>query len=114
MKKTTFALGALALALCSGAASAATIFWTDWTGDDLDTGTGFRAQGTITTGSSTVTVTYTNPQGIGFYQPSGGTDFWQNNGSGRNPATSPYTSAAVDKSRLVPTSSPCGMRGRRP
>jgi hypothetical protein len=100
MKKTTRALGTLAIALCSGAASAAPIFWTDWTGGDLDAGSGFQAQGTITTGSSSVTVTYTNAQGIGFYQPSGGIDYWQNNRAGRNPATSPYTSAAVDN---IPT-----------
>jgi hypothetical protein len=102
MKKTTFALGALALALFSGAASAAPIFWTDWTGGDLDTGSGFKAQGTITAGSSSVTVTYTNAQGIGFYQPSVGTDYWANIpfGSSRNAATSPYTSAAVDN---IPT-----------
>jgi hypothetical protein len=40
MKKTTRALGTLAIALCSGAASAAPIFWTDWTGERP----GFRAR----------------------------------------------------------------------
>lgn len=90
----------LALALSAGGASAATIFWTDWTGGDLDTGPGFQAQGTITTGTSTVTVTYTNAQGIGFYQPSGGIDYWQNNPGGRDPSKSPYTSTAVDN---IPT-----------
>lgn len=103
MKSTSRALVAvLTIVLFSGAASAAPIFWTDWTGGDLDSGTGFRGQGTITTGSSSVTVTYTNAQGIGFYQPSGGIDYWQNNRAGRNPATSPYTSAAVDN---IPTGS---------
>ena len=59
MKTTSRALGTLlAIALFSGAASAAPIFWTDWTGGDLDSGNGFRGQGTITTGSSSVTVTY--------------------------------------------------------
>lgn len=100
MKKITRALSTLAIVLCSGATSAATIFWTDWIGNDLDLGVGFQANGTITTGSSSVTVTYTNAQGIGFYQPSGGLDYWQNNRSGRNPATSPYTSATVDN---IPT-----------
>jgi hypothetical protein len=102
MNKINRAVGTLAIALFSGAASAAPIFWTDWTGSDLDSGLGFRAQGTITTGSSSVTVTYTNAQGIGFYQPSGGTDYWVNGAfsSVRNPATSPYTSAAVDN---IPT-----------
>ena len=102
MNKINRAVGALAIALFSGAASAAPIFWTDWTGSDLDSGLGFQAQGTITTGSSSVTVTYTNAQGISFYQPSGGTDYWANGAfsSVRNPATSPYTSAAVDN---IPT-----------
>lgn len=102
MKKTNRVFGALAIALFSGTASAAPIFWTDWTGGDLDSGPGFQAQGTITTGSSSVTVTYTNAQGIAFYQPSGGTDYWANGAfsSVRNPATSPYTSAAVDN---IPT-----------
>ncbi len=102
MNRTTRALGAsLAITLFSCAASAAPIFWTDWTGSDLDGGVGFQAQGTITTGSSSVvTVTYTNAQGIGFYQPSGGSDYWTAGGV-RNPATSPYTSTAVDN---IPTS----------
>lgn len=86
------ALTTLALAAASPAAHAALIHWTDWTGGDLDAGPGFRAQGTITTPTSTVTVTYTNPNGIAFYQPSGGTDYY----TGGTAATSPYTSAAVD------------------
>lgn len=85
----------LALTLSAGAASAAPIFWTDWTGSDLDPGTGFKATGTITTGSSTVTVTYTNPQGIGFYQPSGGYYYYRNGTDGAT-GTSPFTSSAVD------------------
>lgn len=91
---------ALLLAATASVAHAAPIFWTDWTGGDLDPGAGFRAQGTITTSTSTVTVTYTNANGISFYQPTGGIDYWQNNRAGRNPATSPYTSAAVDN---IPT-----------
>lgn len=95
MKKTSLALGAVVLALCSGAASAAPIFWTDWTGGDLDSGSGFQAQGTITTGSSSVTVTYTNPQGVGFYQPSGG-NYYYSGGTDGPGGTSPFTSALVD------------------
>lgn len=91
---------ALALAAAASLAHAAPIFWTDWTGGDLDPGAGFQAQGTITTPTSTVTVTYTNANGISFYQPTGGIDYWQNNRNGRTPATSPYTSAAVDN---IPT-----------
>jgi len=86
------ALGATSLALGCAGAHAVPFFWTDWTGADLDPGTGFRAQGTITTPTSTVGVTYTNASGIGFYQPSGGIDYYVGVGAG----TSPYTSAIVD------------------
>ncbi|MBC8007204.1 MAG: PEP-CTERM sorting domain-containing protein [Prolixibacteraceae bacterium] len=80
-------------ALVTGIASAAPIFWTDWTGVDTDPGAGFQGQGTITTTTSTVLVTYTNSNGIGFYQSSGGGfDYW----TGGDAATSPYTSALVD------------------
>src|SRR3989338_7812390 len=72
-------------------------FWADWTGGDLDASAGFEGVGTITTPTSVVTVTYTNPQGIHFFQPSGGTDYYANGffGTTRNPATSPYTSNVV-------------------
>ena len=86
-------VSALTLLLGSCAATAAPVFWTDWLGADTDPGTGFTAQGTLTTATSTVGVTYTNPLGVGFYQPSGGTDYWVP----RNPvANSPYTSTLVD------------------
>ena len=52
---------ALAIALSAGGACAAQIYWTDWTGSDLDPGVGFKGVGTITTPTSTVGVTYTNP-----------------------------------------------------
>ena len=83
---------AASLVLASAGANAVPFFWTDWTGADLDPGTGFQGQGTITTATSTVTVTYTNALGIGFYQPTGGTDYYTG-GSGN---TSPYTSSLVD------------------
>ena len=98
MKTTTRMIckaGLLALALSAGSASAAQIYWTDWTGGDLDSGNGFRGVGTITTSNSTVTVTYTNPQGIAFYQPSGGA-YYYSNGTDGPAGTSPYTSSAVD------------------
>lgn len=85
-------LAAVLFTVATGVASAAEIFWTDWTGADTDTGPGFQGQGTITTSTSTVQVTYTNANGIGFYQPTGGSDFW----SGGSGITSPYTSALVD------------------
>lgn len=86
------AVATLALAAASSGANAALIYWTDWSGGDLDAGPGFSAQGTINTPTSTVTVTYTNANGIAFYQPSGGIDYY----TGGTSATSPYTSAAVD------------------
>ncbi|WP_412971787.1 PEP-CTERM sorting domain-containing protein [Glaciecola sp. MF2-115] len=79
---------------------AAEIFWTDWLGSDTDPSTGFESSGTITTNTSVINVTYTNANGISFYQSSGGTDYWQNARSGRNAANSPYTSAEVDN---IPT-----------
>ena len=47
-------------------------------------------------------VTYTNPQGIHFFQTGAGsdTDYWDNAGGGRDPATSPYTSDVVEN---IPT-----------
>jgi hypothetical protein len=91
-------LAALTALMISGAASAAPIYWTDWTGTDQDPGAGFQGQGTITTLTSSVTVTYNNPNGIGFYQTGGGTDYYQNRPSGRDDSISPYTSSAVDNS----------------
>lgn len=90
-------LTTVALALASHAACAAPIYWTDWTTSSATNG--FTGNGTITTNTSTVQVTYNNPQGIGFYDIGGGTDYWTS-GGGRNNATSPYTSALVDN---IPT-----------
>jgi hypothetical protein len=86
------ALAAAGLGLASVGAQAVPFYWTDWGGTDLDAGAGFQAQGTITTSSSSVTVTYTNPLGVGFYQTGSGTDFF----SGGAGSTSPYTSNLVD------------------
>lgn len=98
MKRTTIfsVLGGATLLVAGGAASASPIYWTDWTSSSA-TG-GFTGNGTITTGTSTVSVTYNNPQGIAFFQSSGGIDYWQNSGGGRNDAVSPYTSTLVDNS----------------
>ena len=86
-------LTAACLALMSAGAHAVPFYWTDWTGSDLDPASpGFQAQGTITTPTSTVTVTYTNSLGVGFYQPSGGIDYW----IARPGGDSPYTSTLVD------------------
>jgi len=95
MKTLLKAACLLALGLTAGSASAAQIYWTDWTGNDLDPSAGFTGIGTITTGTATVDVTYTNPHGIGFYQTSGGTYYYSNGTDGPN-GTSPYTSPLVD------------------
>jgi len=97
-RKITVGLVAAILGIASFSASAVPIQWTDWT--TSSSANGFTGMGTITTPTSTVDVTYNNPQGVAFFQSSGGTDFWQNNRAGRNPATSPYTSSAVDN---IPT-----------
>ena len=92
---------ALVLALASFGARAVPFYWTDWTGGNLAS-SGFQGQGTITTPTSSVTVTYTNANGIAFYQTGGGIDYWANSvfGTTRNAATSPYTSSVVDN---IPT-----------
>ena len=91
MRRFTQAITAAAvLALASASAGAAPIFWTDWTSSDNNAG--FTAQGTITTNTTAIGVTYSNLNGVGFYDTGGGTDYWIG-GSG---STSPYTSAAVD------------------
>lgn len=95
MKTLLKATCLLALGLTAGSASAAQIYWTDWTGSDLDPSAGFKGIGTITTGTGTVDVTYTNPRGIGFYQTSGGNYYYSNGTDGPN-GTSPYTSPLVD------------------
>lgn len=82
----------------SGTVTAAPIFWTDWLGTDQDPSSGFEGQGLITTSTSLVDVTYTNANGVGFYQSSGGIDYYQNGNSGRDDSISPYTSSTVDNS----------------
>ena len=66
-------LASAALAMVGASAGAAPIFWTDWTGGNT-ANVGFQGQGTITTNTTSIGVTYTNLNGIGFYQPSGGID----------------------------------------
>ncbi|MCP5145147.1 MAG: PEP-CTERM sorting domain-containing protein [Gammaproteobacteria bacterium] len=78
-------------------ATAVPIYWTDWQGSDLDPTAGFQAQGVITTSTSSVSVTYTNPNGIGFYQAAGGTDYYTNGfTNGGTNTISPYESSVVD------------------
>jgi hypothetical protein len=104
-KQLSVLLAFTAIFSCSSA-HAAVVYWTDWTTQGTVPGNpgSFVGNGVITTPTSTVNVTYTNLNGISFYQPSGGTDYWINNGpfhSGvRDPSTSPYTSTIVDN---IPT-----------
>jgi hypothetical protein len=81
---------ALSLLLSCTLASAAPIFWTDWISSSP--ATGFQGNGVLTTNTTSINVTYTNVQGIGFFDTGSGTDYW----TGGAGATSPYTSAAVD------------------
>jgi PEP-CTERM motif len=94
----------LIAALCLGAAhlsaAAAPAFWADWTQQTNENGA--TVYGSITTGSSTVGVTYNNPNGIAFLQSGAGQDYFTSCSfcASRDPATSPFTSALVDN---VPT-----------
>lgn len=88
-------LVAFSLVLAANAAISAPIYWTDWTGTDTNPAQGFQGAGTITTLNSTVNVTYTNPQGVAFYQTSGG-GYYYSNGTDGPTGTSPFTSALVD------------------
>ncbi|MCP5245518.1 MAG: PEP-CTERM sorting domain-containing protein [Burkholderiales bacterium] len=86
----------------SFSALAVPINWTDWTSESAING--YTATGSIISGTETIGVTYTNAQGIGFSQMSGGgIDYWQNNRSGRDPATSPYTSTGINGVDNIPT-----------
>jgi len=87
---------AAAISLIASPVMAVQVNWTDWiTGNP-----GAAAQGTITTPTSTVIVSYSNPQTYYFIQTGGpDTDYWQNN---LGPAGSPYTSSIVDN---IPTAS---------
>jgi hypothetical protein len=100
--RRNIALCALFICASSLPAGAATIYWTDWLGVNSGAVNGpFTASGVIMTPTATVGVTYSNPNGIGFYQASGGTDWWTDSTHvTRNPATSPYTSSVVDN---IPT-----------
>lgn len=92
MRKSLLQLSYIAFTFLSYNVAAVPIYWTDWEGSDLDPGDGFKAMGTITTSTTSVDINYINANGIGFYQPSGGNDYY----SGGAGATSPYTSTFVD------------------
>ena len=98
MSKTFLTLSTLILVLAASATQASVYQWTDWQTSNFGSSLPFVASGTITTTTTTVGVTYTNAQGVSFFQDgvSGGlTDYYANGSSGnngRNNAVSPYTS----------------------
>jgi len=98
--KLSNAVAALSFALASASTCAVPFYWTDWISSSVPAaGVGFQGNGKITTSTSTVDVTYTNPIGIGFYDTGGGFDYWISGGV-RDPARSPYTSSLVSN---IPT-----------
>lgn len=68
-------------AVLAAPASALTANWIDWTSGVTENGV-FTAQGTITSGSETIDVTYTNPQGVAFIQTGSGIDYFSGGGTG--------------------------------
>jgi len=91
-------LSAAAALLLGGQAHAVTVSWTDWT----ESASNMSATGTITVGAETVTVTWSGPA-ASFVQLSGGIDYWQNARSGRNAASSPFTSTGPNGNDNIPT-----------
>lgn len=86
-------------------AGAIVINWVDWRTGVTDS-TGFTATGVITSGAETITVTYHNPRGVGFYQTgaAGEIDYWTQRPSlARAEATSPYTSTGWNGVDNIPT-----------
>lgn len=93
--KTLISLSAACI-LVTAPALAVQVKWTDWTAGSSDEKTVY---GTIVTDTSTIAVTYSNPQTYAFLQTGSGTDYWEN---WRGAVNSPYTSAVVDN---IPTAS---------
>lgn len=104
LKRRFSILATVVIALGAASADASVYLWTDWQTSSSPGGTTFVGQGVITTTTSMVNVTYTNTNGISFYQTGGpgDTDYWQNGpgAGGRDPSDSPYTSAQVEN---IPT-----------
>jgi hypothetical protein len=79
-------------------AEAATYYWATWNSYSIN-GTTHTLTGTIATASDTVTVTYTNTQGVAGYQlgdGTGGTANYYSGGTDGADGTSPYTSPTVE------------------
>lgn len=103
-KRSHYAMSAIAVLAAVGLVTpvhAVEIKWADWTAGSPGAGT---ATGEILTTTSTVTFDYAKTQGsYSFIQTGSGTDYFAQGPSGslgRVPATSPYTSTAVDN---IPT-----------
>lgn len=92
--RAAIAGGCLLAAMAAAPASAATVYWTDWTSATAASGT---AAGTLTAGSDTISVGYSG--GYSFAQTSGGTNFWS--------PDAPYLSATV--SNAPPASDIIGL-----
>jgi hypothetical protein len=98
MSKTISTLFTLAVVLATSATQASVYQWTDWQSSNYGSSLPFVAEGQITTTSTTVDVTYTNAQGVSFFQDGingNSTDYYANGSygiNGRNDAVSPYTS----------------------
>lgn len=69
--RAALAGGCLLAAIAAAPASAATVYWTDWTSASAAAGT---VSGTLSAGSDTLSVGYSG--GYGFAQTSGGTNYW--------------------------------------
>jgi hypothetical protein len=92
---TNWIPGLVAAILATAApAHAVNVLWTDWQTGNAGAGT---ASGVITTPTTTVNVSYSNPQGYGFFQDGSGFDYFRND---LGAANSPYTSSVVNN---IPT-----------
>lgn len=74
----------------AGSAPAVTVNWIDWEEGSTDPSGTFTAIGTITSGSETIDVTYTNEQNVAFIQTGSGTDYFTARGD-----NSPYESVGA-------------------
>jgi len=82
-----YSLAALILS-ASSFVQAGLVYWADW-----QSGTSTNVLGEFITDTSTIDITYTNPQGIAFLQTGTGIDYFN---SFQDPSISPYTSDTID------------------
>ena len=75
------------LAATTGVASARTVYWADWSAISAS-GSAVAITGTIDVAGKSIGVTYTNPNGIGFFNAGIGQNHW----GASSAANSPYTS----------------------